>query len=105
MRVIAICLIALNLSLAGVWSSSGEDGINQAFSEYNNRVKQFNNEVIRNYERIINTQIEELVKNEELKKKLLTNHRELLKSESEEKQNINFSVEILKKLIDNQATK
>ncbi|HDX6248341.1 TPA: hypothetical protein RPV63_001540 [Campylobacter fetus subsp. venerealis] len=106
MKNIFLILVFLTEFLfAALWSSSGEDGINQAFEEYDNKVKQLNQKTIENYERISKSQVDKVVKNDELKKRLLINHRELLKSESIEKQRIDMTNAKLKMLIDNEATK
>lgn len=104
-KILLIFIFSVKFLLGAVWSSSGEDGINQAFQEYDNKVKQLNEKTIQNYEQISKTQVDKVVENDELKKRLLINHRELLKSESIEKQMIDMTNAKLKMLIDNEATK
>lgn len=104
-RVICVFIAVLNFAFAAIWSSSGEDGINQAFEEYNQKVKELNQKVIEKYNGSIKPQAEKVVKNDELKKQFLTNHRELLKEESVEKQHANSIILKLKAVLDNEATR
>ena len=104
-KIFLFSFFFIEFIFASAWSSSGEDGINQAFEEYDNKVKELNEKTIQKYEQISKTQVDRIVENDELKKRLLTNHKELLKSESIEKQRIDMTNTKLKTLIDNEVTK
>lgn len=104
-KIFIFFMLVFDFAFASVWSSSGEDGINQAFQEYNQKVKQLNQKVIEKYNGSIKPQAEKVVKNDELKQQFLTNHRELLKVESVERQNANSVVLKLKAILDNEATR
>ena len=104
-KIFVIFMLVFNFTFAAVWSSSSEDGINQAFQEYNQKVKELNQKVIEKYNGSIKPQAEKVVKNDELKQQLLTNHRELMKVESVEKQNADSVVLKLKAILDNEATR
>ena len=104
-KIFVIFMLVFNFTFAAVWSSSSEDGINQAFEEYNQKVKELNQKVIEQYNGSIKPQAEKVVKNDELKQQLLTNHRELLKVESVEKQNADSVVLKLKAILDNEETR
>ncbi|MBE9852328.1 hypothetical protein G6W42_06795 [Campylobacter concisus] len=104
-KIFIFFMLVFDFAFASVWSSSGEDGINQAFQEYNQKVKELNQKVIEKYNGSIKPQAEKVVKNDELKQQFLTNHRELLKVESVERQNANSVVLKLKAILDNEATR
>ncbi|WP_141071140.1 hypothetical protein, partial [Campylobacter fetus] len=93
--IIIPMILGINL-YAGVWSSSGEDGIIEAFSEYDNIIQQTNQEIISKYNSISDSVIEDILANDALKKQLLTNHTELLKEYSLDIMSLKFEIEKLK---------
>ncbi|MBR8466494.1 hypothetical protein KDE13_09120 [Campylobacter sp. faydin G-140] len=103
-KQLLVLSVVANFAFGAVWSSSVIDGINQAFAEYNQVVTSENKTVISNYNKMSNTVIDKIVKNDELKRELLTNHRELLKEETLESSSVNNELNRLKKLVNNEAT-
>lgn len=103
-KILLSILLFVNLGFGAIWSSSAQDGIAQAFAEYDAKIRVLNSQILRNYDRIL-AQAEEIAKNCETKRRLLDNQSELLKNEIFEQENINFNFKKLKLLLDNEATR
>ena len=103
-KIVLSVLLFANLTFGAIWSSSAQDGITQAFAEYDAKIRALNSQIIQNYNRIL-AQAEEIVKNCETKRRLLENQSELLKNGTLEQENINFNFKKLKLLLDNEATR
>lgn len=103
-KILLSVLLFANLTFGAIWSSSAQDGIIQAFAEYDAKIRALNSQILRNYDRIL-AQAEEIAKNCETKRRLLDNQSELLKNEIFEQENINFNFKKLKLLLDNEAAR
>ena len=57
-RILAYLVFSMSLCLGATYSSSGEDGIHQAFEELDQVIKQHNDEVLEKYK----SEIEPLIK-------------------------------------------
>lgn len=104
MRIFLSLILLLNFGFSAVWSSSSEDGINQAFDEYNNKIKTKNNNIVKRYNEINNGVVDKILKNDELKKELLKRHKILLVDETTEKYGLELEFERLKQLLNNEGT-
>lgn len=104
-KSIFITLMLFNSAFAGVWSSSSQDGIQQAYDQYNSFIKNSNNEIVKKYENLNNNAVDKILKNDELKRKVVKNHRELLKEEITDKSNFRALILKYKYLNDIEAEK
>lgn len=103
-KIIAILMI-INICNAGTWSSSGDDGIREAFNEYNNLVKQKNDKIKKQYETLNKKEIEKILKRFEAKKDFLSAYKALLKQELLDIKNFQAELVRYKLLTDNEAKK
>lgn len=99
-RMILFLMIA-SVSYAGVWSSSGEDGIHQAFSELDELVKQLNEKTQDKWTNEIEPLIEEVAKETNKKNTLLKEIEAIEKDKVVNEKEIIFYLEQEKNLLGN----
>lgn len=103
-RLVALLITFVSFNFGAVWSSSVQDGIYQAFEEYDNRIKIENNKIVNKYSNIKNGVIKRIVKNNKLKNELLNKQKILLLNETTDKYNLELEIDRLKQLLNNNGT-
>ena len=98
-RILAYLVFSMSLCLGATYSSSGEDGIHQAFEELDQVIKQHNDEVLEKYKSEIEPLIKQIDEQTQIKKRLLTEIRNLEKERLKDSYNHQFLREQEKKLL------
>lgn len=99
LRILVYLFLLINLCFGYTYSSSEEDGIHQAFEELDQVIKQHNDEVLKKYKSEIEPLIKQIDEQTQIKKRLLTEIRNLEKERLKDSYNHQFLMEQEKKLL------
>ncbi|MBX7491216.1 hypothetical protein [Helicobacter turcicus] len=103
MKILFMLLISCSLSLAGVWSSLNQSGINRAYNSLNSLVKTRNSKIKSIWEGEIKALIDEILKQTQIKEENLKKLEALNKELSLDKEELNFLLKQYQELLNLKA--